>query len=111
MKLKSIGLLAGLAMTACISAVATAQDAADSTGVDACELHVFPTVEGQAQTTGWLSGLGVIGAVADAAANEDNNVSDAEYLRDALGPRFQVEAFRSIDVSASLNLPEGTEVI
>jgi len=54
---------------------------------------------------------GVIGAVADAAANEDNNVSDAEYLRDALGPRFQVEAFRSIDVSASLNLPEGTEVI
>jgi len=111
MKLKSIGLLAGLAMTACISAVATAQDAADSTGVDACELRVFPTVEGQAQTTGWLSGLGVIGAVADAAANEDNNVSDAEYLRDALGPRFQVEAFRSIDVAASLNLPEGTEVI
>ena len=24
----------------------------------ACELHVFPTLEGQAMTTGWLSGFG-----------------------------------------------------
>jgi hypothetical protein len=82
-----------------------AQDAAG------CELHVFPTVEGQAQTTGWLSGLGVIGAVADAAANENRNVSDADYLRDALGPRFQVEAFRSIDLPAALGMPAGTEVV
>lgn len=78
---------------------------------EACELHVFPTLEGQAQSTGWLSGLGVIGAVADAAGHQDENVSDADYLRDALGPRFQVAAFQSIDVPAALGLPAGTEVI
>ncbi len=77
----------------------------------ACELHVFPTVEGQAVTTGWLSGLGVIGAVAEAAANEDRNVSDAEYLRDALGPRFQVAAFQTIDLATSVGMPAGTQVI
>ena len=78
---------------------------------EACELHVFPTLEGQAQSTSWLSGLGVIGAVADAAGHEDENVSDADYLRDALGPRFQVEAFQSIDLVEALNLPAGTEVV
>lgn len=77
----------------------------------ACELHVFPTVEGQAVTTGWLSGLGVIGAVAEAAANEDRNVSDADYLRDALGPRFQVTAFQTIDLASAVGLPAGTQVI
>lgn len=77
----------------------------------ACELHVFTTVEGQAVTTGWLSGLGVIGAVAEAAANEDRNVSDADYLRDALGPRFQVAAFQTIDLASAVGLPAGTQVI
>jgi len=76
----------------------------------ACELHVFPTLEGQALTTGWLVGFGVVGAVADAAANKDNNISDAEYLKTALGPEFQVSALRTIDLVKSLKLPEGTRV-
>lgn len=76
-----------------------------------CELHVYPTLEGQAQSSGWLSGLGIIGAVADAASNANRNVSDAEYLRDALGPRFQVSAFQTIDLPAALRLPAGTQVI
>lgn len=38
-------------------------------------------------------------------------MSDADYLRDALDPRFQVEAFQSIDLVDTLNLPAGTEVI
>jgi hypothetical protein len=71
----------------------------------ACELHVFPTVEGQAMTSGWLAGLGVIGAVADAAANKDRNISEAEYLKEALGPRLQVEALGSVDLVSSLKLP------
>lgn len=75
-----------------------------------CELRVFPTLEGQAQTTGWLSGFGVIGAIADAAKNQDRNISEAEYLREALGPRFQVEALGTIDLITELKLPEGTEV-
>lgn len=75
-----------------------------------CELHIFPTLEGQAQTTSALSAFGLLGGLADAAVNEGRNMSDAEYLRDALGPQFQVEAFQSIDVPAALGLPEGTEV-
>jgi len=70
-----------------------------------CELHVFPTLEGQAVTTGWLSGFGAIGAVADAAANKDRNVSEAEYLKEALGPKFQVEALMQIDMVEALKLP------
>lgn len=75
-----------------------------------CELHVFPTLEGQAQTTGWLSGFGIIGAVADASANKDRNVSEAQYLKEALGPRLQIEALKSINVVEALGLPAGTAV-
>lgn len=71
-----------------------------------CELRVFPTLEGQAQTTGLLSGFGIVGAVADAAANKDRNISEAEYLKEALGPRMQVDALQSIDLVTELNLPE-----
>ncbi len=84
-----------------------AQDAATpATAVapTSCELHIFPTLEGQAMTTGWLSGFGALGAIADAAANKDRNISEAEYLKEALGPRLQIEALKSIDVVAELKL-------
>ncbi|WP_420605673.1 hypothetical protein [Novosphingopyxis sp.] len=70
-----------------------------------CELHVFPSTEGQASTTGWLSGLGIVGAIADGAVNKDRNISEAEYLKEALGPRLQVEALQSADLLGSLKLP------
>ena len=91
--------------------VAVAAPAATPAAPPSCELRVFPTLEGQAQSSGWLAGFGVIGAVADAAANANRNVSDAEYLRDALGPQFQVASFQSIDLVAALNMPAGTEVV
>lgn len=98
----------GVAAIVMAAAPLAAQDAAEEVAAPgaACELHVYPTVEGQAQTTGLLGG-GFI----DEAIHANRNVSDAEYLRDALGPRFQVDAFQSIDVVAALNLSEGTEVI
>ncbi|MDB5673254.1 MAG: hypothetical protein JWM65_236 [Sphingomonas bacterium] len=71
----------------------------------ACELHIFPTLEGQAMTTGWLSGFGIVGAIAEASANKDRNVSEAEYLKEALGPRLQIAALKSLDVVAALKLP------
>lgn len=71
----------------------------------ACELHVFPTLEGQAMTTGLLSGFGAIGAIADASVNKDRNISEAEYLKEALGPRLQVEALKEIDLVEALKLP------
>lgn len=103
----------GVAMLAGVITPLAAQDEDSAAAIsgEACELHIFPTTEGQAQTTGWLSGLGAVGAVVDAASNQSRNVNDAEYLRDALGPQFQVEALQSIDVVETLHLPEGTQVV
>ncbi len=71
-----------------------------------CELHIFPSLEGEAQTTGWLSGFGIVGAIADAAANDGKNKSEGDYLRDALGPQMQVQSLKSIELVKELNLPE-----
>jgi hypothetical protein len=88
------------AMAGC-TAPALAQDAT----VPACELHVFPTLEGQAMTTGWLAGFGVVGAIADASANKDRNISEADYLKEALGPRLQKEALSAVNLPEALSLP------
>ncbi len=103
LSLAAAAVLAGVA-----SSPAMAQDtaAAPAAAIEpACELHVFPSLEGKAMTTGWLSGFGVIGAVADAAKNKNRNVADAEYLKEALGPRLQVQALKSLDMASSLKLP------
>lgn len=76
-----------------------------SAAAPSCELHVFPTLEGQAMTTTMLSGFGIVGAIADAAANKDRNISEAEYLKEALGPRLQIEALKSVDLLNHLKLP------
>jgi hypothetical protein len=107
LKMKSIGKLAAVVAFAQLTATAaSAQDAAAPVAAEpACELHIFPTLEGQAMTTGLLSGFGIVGAVADAAANKDRNISEAEYLKQALGPQMQVDAFKSADVVSELKLP------
>ena len=103
-------LLAGAALAAGASGAASAQETADNPATPeteaTCSLHVFPTIEGQAQNIG-LFGPGLI----NQAINSDKNVSNAEYMRDALSPRFQVEAFKTIDLAASLGMPEGTEIV
>ncbi len=70
-----------------------------------CELHVFPTLEGTAITTGWGVGFGFVGAALDAEANRDHNVRDAAYLKEALGPRLQLQALRGIDIANELKFP------
>lgn len=93
----------GVAAAMITAASVSAQDAAAES---ICSLHVFPTIEGQAQNIG-LFGPGLI----NQAINADKNVSNAEYMRDALSPRFQVEAFKTIDLAKSVGMPAGTEVI
>lgn len=95
--LTKIGLAAVFMAGASMSAQAAAAE---------CSLHVFPTIEGQAQNIG-LFGPGLI----NQAINSGKNVSNAEYMRDALSPRFQVEAFKTIDVATAVGMPEGTEVV
>ncbi|MBB4612085.1 hypothetical protein [Novosphingobium taihuense] len=95
---------AALAQEASAPAATTTTEAA-APAAPTCELHVFPTIEGQAQTTGWLSGFGAIGAIADASANKNRNVGDAAYLKEALGPAMQVEALKALDLATALKLP------
>ena len=114
-KMKSSFAAAVAAISCALSGTALAQEAstlaapatteAAAPAAPACELHVFPTIEGQAQTTGWLSGFGIIGAVADASANKNRNVGDAAYLKEALGPAMQVDALKALDLAAALKLP------
>lgn len=114
-KMKSSFAAAVAAISCALSGTALAQEASTSAApatteaaapaAPACELHVFPTIEGQAQTTGWLSGFGIIGAVADASANKNRNVGDAAYLKEALGPAMQVDALKALDLAAALKLP------
>ena len=78
--------------------------AAPAAPLPSCELHVFPTLEGQAMTTGWLSGFGIVGALADASANKSRNVGDAAYLKEALGPKMQIDSMSAIDLAAALKL-------
>ncbi len=106
--LTAVGCVAAFAFAASASAQdGGAQGAADTAeGEQACSLHVFPTIEGQAQNFGLL-GPGVI----NQAINSGNNKSNAEYMREALSPQFQVEAFKSIDVAQAVGMPAGTEVI
>lgn len=103
--LTTLASIATVSVAADPAAPAAAEAAAPAAPVPECELHIFPTLEGQAMTTGWLSGFGVIGAVADAAANKDRNVSEAEYLKQALGPQMQTDALKTIDVPTELKLP------
>ncbi len=101
--MKLLKLLAATAGLCCTSAAwpQTTPAAADA----ACELHVFPSLEGRATTTGWLSGMGLVGALLDASKNQARNISDADYLREALGPKMQVDALKSIDLVTALKLP------
>lgn len=102
---------AGIALTL-IASPALAQSADVSAEAPAtCELRVFPTLEGQATTTGWLSGMGIVGAIADAAKNKDRNASEGDYLQEALGPRFQIASLKTIDLVEELNMPAGTQII
>jgi len=87
-----------------------AQPAVAAAPAPSCELHVFPTLEGQAMTSGWLAGFGIIGALADASANKNRNIGDAAYLKEALGPKMQMEALKSIDIVQTLGL-EPSQVI
>jgi hypothetical protein len=94
-----------------VPAAAPAAAAAPTTAAaPACELHVYPTLEGQAQTSGWLAGFGIIGAIADASANKSRNIGDAAYLKEALGPQMQVDAFKDVDLVSALKL-EPAQVI
>lgn len=63
-----------------------------------CELHIWPAERFNAMTTGWLSGFGVVGAVADAAGNADKNKDNRTQIAAALDSQGQVDALTSMNL-------------
>ncbi len=78
---------------------------------DGCELHVWPAERMAAQTTGWLSGFGVIGAIADQSANAKKNSDHQSLLATALDSPSQLDALASLDLRSLLSRTPGTTIV
>ena len=70
-----------------------------------CELHVWPAERFMAQTSGWLSGFGIVGALADSSAHANKDKSNRTQLAGALDSAGQVDALAAFDLPAMLHLP------
>lgn len=69
-----------------------------------CELHVWPAERFQAVTTGWLSGFGVAGAVADAAGHADGDKARRSHLASALDSEGQLKSLQELNLISLLGL-------
>lgn len=75
-----------------------------------CELHVWPAERFQAMTTGWLSGFGVAGAIADSASHADGDKARRSHLATALDSEGQLVALQQTNLVQLLNLRDATVV-
>lgn len=96
---------AAVAVAWCAAAPAAAQDAAPQAGeAMPCELHVWPTENYLGVNTGLLSGFGLVGALADAAAHDGRVKTVKDLMRDYLGPEIQMEELNRIGIAQTLGL-------
>lgn len=87
--------------TAAASAPAAAPDAVDA---QRCELHVWPTENYIGISTGLLSGLDPLGALADLGRTKKGVATIKDQMREYLGPEVQLEELRRVDYLAKLGL-------
>jgi hypothetical protein len=73
-----------------------------------CELHIWPAERFTARTTGWLSGFGVVGAVADASGHATGDAARRGNLASALESESQTELLAGMDLVALLNIQPST---
>ena len=76
-----------------------------------CELHIWPAERMTATTTGWLSGLGALGAAVDVAGHAKGNTDRQTQLASALDSPTQLDLLQSIDLQKELALAPGTMII
>lgn len=69
-----------------------------------CEVHVWPAERFSARTTGWLSGFGVAGAIADSAGHATGDQSRKAAIAGALDSEGQANALGSLDLSTLLKI-------
>jgi hypothetical protein len=72
--------------------------------VPQCELHIWPAERFQAMTTGWLSGFGVAGAIADSAGHADGDKARRSHLASALDSEGQLKSLQELNLISLLGL-------
>ncbi|MBA4042176.1 MAG: hypothetical protein C0474_10375 [Sphingobium sp.] len=92
-------------------APAAATTAVPEQPTNPCEIHVWPAERFSALTTGWLSGFGIAGAVADSAGHAKGDQGRKAALASALDSEGQANALGSLDLSKSLNIKPSRIVI
>ena len=102
--------LATLAAAAAPLADGATQTVEPTAAEAGCELHVWPSERFQAHTQGWLAGVGLLGALADAVAQTDDNAAARTRLGAALDSSGQARALAALDLGRLLSLP-GHEVV
>lgn len=76
-----------------------------------CELHIWPAERFQAMTSGWLSGLGVVGAVADSAGHASGDQGRKAAIASALDSEGQTKALELLDLTKLLNIKPSALVL
>jgi len=88
--------------------VTTTQTAASATE---CELHVWPAERFQAMTTGWLSGFGMVGALADSSGHAQGDKARRSHLASALDSEGQLHALQELDLVNLLSLKQANIIV
>ncbi len=114
--MKSLALIAALTFSA---TAAQAQDNAaavpaavapaaisEAAPAPQCELHIWPAERFQAVTTGWLSGFGVVGALADSAGHADGDKARRSHLASALDSEGQLKSLQELNLIQMLDLKQ-----
>ena len=71
-----------------------------------CELHIWPTENYLGVKMGLLSGFGLVGALADQAANKNKVTTVKDLMREYLGPEVQMEELEKLDPHGKLGLSD-----
>ncbi|MBB6124440.1 hypothetical protein [Sphingobium subterraneum] len=87
---------------------AQAAVAADQATSNGCEIHIWPAERFTARTTGWLSGFGAIGAMADASGHATGDAARRGNLASALESESQTQLLASMDLVKLLNTQSAT---
>jgi len=117
---KSLGLAAAALVAATLGTPCLAQQTSPSTEApgqaptaatqqaavadNPCEIHVWPAERFSAITTGWLSGFGIAGSVADSAGHAKGDQARKAAIASALDSEGQAKALGSLDLSALLKI-------
>jgi len=78
---------------------------------DGCELHIWPAERMRSITTGWLSGLGVLGAIVDSASHAKGDASRMALLSTALDSPTQLDALLALDLRTLVGRTTGTVIV